>query len=431
MIIGSNILNIILDPIFIFYLDLGIKGAAYATVFSTLIVFIILMFYYLSGRTKVPLSLKYFKFRLYILVEIFKVALPNFLDNGLWCISASFINSILIATTGEMGPILYSVANKLKTLLIAPVRGYGRALMSVTGHLFGAHEFDELNDMFKYTLKISFITTLIIMIIFIFVRDYAFGLFSITGMEDEILAIATGGTVIMLAIPFSMISSKMLDGFGKSIYSLIFTFVKIVFEMFLIYELSILLSSGLCVLIAIMISEVLFAAIYYFFLRYMFKHFNEIYSDESTVKSFDESDEDVVDLKQETEDADESNYHKLLRRIPLIIALVSIFVLLLEIIFLPIKQQNYSMLASGAIALVIGVISVYLMERLNQPELSAFGFILNAILVFVFMGRHGYMSTILFIVTGILIMYIKIILKKLNENKDRNSLNSYLETSNE
>ena len=330
-----------------------------------------------------------------------------------------------------MGPILYSVANKLKTLLIAPVRGYGRALMSVTGHLFGAHEFDELNDMFKYTLKISFITTLIIMIIFIFVRDYAFGLFSITGMEDEILAIATGGTVIMLAIPFSMISSKMLDGFGKSIYSLIFTFVKIVFEMFLIYELSILLSSGLCVLIAIMISEVLFAAIYYFFLRYMFKHFNEIYSDESTVKSFDESDEDVVDLKQETEDADESNYHKLLRRIPLIIALVSIFVLLLEIIFLPIKQQNYSMLASGAIALVIGVISVYLMERLNQPELSAFGFILNAILVFVFMGRHGYMSTILFIVTGILIMYIKIILKKLNENKDRNSLNSYLETSNE
>lgn len=63
LIIASNILNMILDPIFIFNLNLGIKGAAYATVLSTLIVFIILMFYYLSGRTKVPLSLKYFKFR--------------------------------------------------------------------------------------------------------------------------------------------------------------------------------------------------------------------------------------------------------------------------------------------------------------------------------------------------------------------------------
>ena len=67
---SCNILNIILGPIFIFNLNLGIKGAAYATVLSALIGFIIFLFLYLSGRTKVPLSLKYFKFRSYILIEI-------------------------------------------------------------------------------------------------------------------------------------------------------------------------------------------------------------------------------------------------------------------------------------------------------------------------------------------------------------------------
>ena len=107
--VSSNILNIILDPIFIFTFNLGIKGAAYAGILSSMIAFIIFIYLYLSGRTKVPLSLKYFKFRSYILVEIVKVALPNFLDNGLWAFSASFINTMLIATTGEIGPILYSI----------------------------------------------------------------------------------------------------------------------------------------------------------------------------------------------------------------------------------------------------------------------------------------------------------------------------------
>ena len=69
--------------------------------------------------------------------------------------------------------------------------------MSVTGHLFGAHEFDELYEMYKYTLKICVITTIVVMIAFIILRDYAFSLFSITGMQTEILWIAILGTVIM------------------------------------------------------------------------------------------------------------------------------------------------------------------------------------------------------------------------------------------
>lgn len=157
LIIGSNILNLILDPIFIFNLNMGIKGAAYATVFSAFVVFIPILYLYLSGRTKVPLSLKYFKFRSYIIIEIFKVALPNFLDNALWLLSASYVNATLLISMNNIGPILYSVSNKLKNLLIVPVRGYGRALMSVTGHLFGARKFNELNECINMCLNYQFL----------------------------------------------------------------------------------------------------------------------------------------------------------------------------------------------------------------------------------------------------------------------------------
>lgn len=213
--LAPYILNIILDPIFIFNLNLGIKGAVYATVISTFLVFIALVYWYLSGWTKVPLSVKYFKFHSYIFVEIFKVALPNFLDDLLWCIATSFINSILILTMGAIGPILYSVSNKLKTLLIAPVRGFGRALVSVTGHLFGANKFGDLEGMFNYVLKISVAVTLVVMIVVIFLRDYIFCLFSVTGIETEVALIVGVGTILMISLPFSMISAKMLDGFGR------------------------------------------------------------------------------------------------------------------------------------------------------------------------------------------------------------------------
>ena len=401
---SCNILNLILDPIFIFNLNLGIKGAAYATVLSALVGFMVLISFYLLGKTKVPLSLKYFKFRPYILVEIFKVALPNFLDNGLWAFSASFINGILIMTTGEIGPILYSISNKIKTLLVSPVRGYGRALMSVTGHLFGAQKFDELKRMYKYTLKVSFLTTVVVMIAFIFLRDYVFSCFSINGMETEVFRIAIFGTVIMLGVPFSMISSKMLDGFGKSMYSLLFTFIKIIFEIILIYGLSLVYNSGGCVLIGITVSEIVSAIMYYLFLVYLFRNFDVTYENKQTVKTFKSENDSGDDVKFNKN----GKKYKLLSKIPLIFGLISLIVIVMAII---VKFNNYNVLISGLIALIIGGVSLDLMERLNKPKISILGFFASAIILFVFMGKYGYVPTLIFIITAFLILYIKIILK--------------------
>ena len=413
LIISSNILNLILDPIFIFNLNLGLKGAAYATVLSAFIVYLVFIYYYVSGRTKVPLSFKYFKFRLYIFVEILKVALPNFLKYGLWCFIGSFINSILVTTTGEIGPILFSVSSKLENLLIAPLRGYGGALMSVSGHLFGAHKFEELNGLYKYALKVSLITSLVVVTIFIFARDYVFSLFSITGMETEIMCIAAVGVVIIPTMAFSIICSKMLDSFGKSMYAFFITVISMIIEIFLIYELYVLWNSGMCVLIGTMIGELILAACLYLFVRYLFKNFDDEYADKTTVKTFDKNNNSSNMSKEENMDIDEDKTHENLSQILLIIALIALSALLIEIISIPFRVQNYQMVMSGAIAFVIGGFSVYLIERLDKSLLPAIGFLLNGILIFVFMQKHGYISTILFVLAGLLAIYINLIVKKL------------------
>ena len=413
LIIASNILNIILDPIFIFNLNLGIKGAAYATVISALIPFICLLYLYLSGRTKVPLSPKYLKIRRYIFVEILKVALPNFLDDGLWCLLASFTNSILIVTVGATGPILFSISNKLKSLLVAPVRSYGRALMSVTGHLFGAHKFDDLKRMYNYVLKASLITTLVIMVVFIFISKYAFSLFSITAMDAEIFWIAIGGTVIMLAVPFSMLASKMLDGFGKSMYSLALTAAKVIFEIALIYVLSTVMGNGLCVLVGIMISEIISSIVYCIFLRYLFNNFDEKYENESTVRTFineDDSSDDSSKIAKIT--------GKLMSRPQLIMALVGMIIIILSIFSIALKSHSYTLILSGIVSLAFSALSIYLMELKNRPGLSIIGSIASAVILFVFMGKYGYLPTLLFIVVGIQILYIKLIAKKISKKDE-------------
>jgi len=408
--IASNVLNIILDPIFIFNLNLGIKGASYATVLSALIPFIVFVSLYLSGKTKIPLSMKYFKFRPYIIVEILKVSLPNFLDDGLWAFSASFINGILIVTMGDIGPVLYSASNKLKTLLSAPIKGYGRALMSVTGHLFGAHEFDELNEMYKYALKVSFMTTVVVMIAFIFLREFAFSFFSITGMKTEIFWIAILGTVILLSIPFSIISSKMLDGFGKSMYSLLFTVIKILLETALIYVLNILLANGSCVLIGITTTEIIFAIVYYVFLRYLFKNFDKKYENKEVVKTF-KSEKETESLK-ETAKIKEGGVekYKTLKKILLNLALIVMTIGVIYIVLSPISFNNHPIFLTGIASLVVCTISIYLITKLNKPILSLLGFMIATAVLFIFMHSYGNESILWFVIAEILIVLIIILL---------------------
>lgn len=284
LIIGSNILNMILDPIFIFDFNMGIAGAAYATILSSLIVFVSLLGLYLFGKTKIPLSFKYFKFEPYIVIEILKVALPNFISDSLWCFSSLFINYILISTVGQVGVLLFTVSSKIRTLLEAPIRGFGRGLMSVTGHLFGARHFDDLKYMYYYVLRAGFLTMQIVMVLFNLFRDNIFDFFQIIGLSDSIAWIGIAGIIVMICALLGMISSKMLDGFGKSLYSLLLTIIKIILQAVFIYILTMFFTDGSSVLIGLVASEVILSAIYFIVLYYMFKTMEVRYENKETVK---------------------------------------------------------------------------------------------------------------------------------------------------
>ena len=265
----TNVLNLILDPIFIFVLGWGVSGVSYATILSSGITAVYLLYWYLSGKSEIPINFKYFKPG--IVYDIFIVALPNFLTDSLWCISMLFFNKILIEQLGQIGVLLYSTASRIESILISPQKACGRGLLSVSGHLYGAHKIDELEGLYHYVLKITMLMALVSTIVFFFVREYGFALFSVTGVSESIFYIALAGIVIVPFNEISVMSGKMLDGMGKSYHELILTITVIIYEIGIVTVLAPILKHGVCVLLAILIGEVTFGIFYYVLLRHLLK----------------------------------------------------------------------------------------------------------------------------------------------------------------
>ena len=218
-------------------------------------------------KIRVPINFKYFKPG--IVYDIIIVALPNFLTDSLWCISMLFFNKILIEQLGQIGVLLYSTASRIETLMISPQKAFGRGLVSVCGHLYGAHKIDELEDLYHYVLKKSIILAIISTVIFFFIRDYGFALFSVTGVPESIFYIALAGIVIVPFNEVSVISEKMLDGMGKSYHELVFTIGIIIYEISIVTLLAPIFKQGVCVLLGILIGEVTFAIAYYILLKHI------------------------------------------------------------------------------------------------------------------------------------------------------------------
>ena len=269
LLIISNVLNLILDPIFIFIFGWGVKGAAYSSIVSVLVILIYMVYWYLSGKSEVVLNFKYFKPG--IVYDIWIVAIPNFIIDSIIYISVMFNNGILMTQLGQMGILLYSTANRIKSLIVTPQRAFGRSLLSISGQLFGAGKIHKLNEIYNYVVKISVIIALIFTILFFIVKDYGFALFSVTGVEESVFYIALIGILIVPMEEIAVMSARVVDGMGKSYYSLIITVLSIVTQIILISLLAPVLTSGLCVLVGIALTYTIVAAVYFVLIKIMFR----------------------------------------------------------------------------------------------------------------------------------------------------------------
>jgi hypothetical protein len=146
-----------------------------------------------------------------------------------------------------------------------------------------------------------------------------------------------------------------------------------------------MLSNGSCVLIGITITEIIFAIVYYVFLRYLFKNFDKKYENKDVVKTF-KSDNEIESLKEIGKIKDGgAEKNKTLKKILINLTLIAMIIAVIWIVLSPISINDYSIFIGGIICLAICTVSIYLITRLNRPIISLLGFIVSAAILFTFM----------------------------------------------
>ncbi len=143
----GGVFNILLDPLFIFTFEMGVGGAALATVVSQCISFIILLVYYLGKNSIISLSPKNLSRKLSDYGLIVKTGLPTVFRQGLGSLSTTLLN-VQVKVYGDAAIAAVGIANKIYMLLRSFVLGIGHGFQPVAGYNYGAKKPDRVKKAF-------------------------------------------------------------------------------------------------------------------------------------------------------------------------------------------------------------------------------------------------------------------------------------------
>ena len=150
---AGAILNIILDPIFIFILEMGVAGASFATMISQIVSFTLLL--HLTGRRDgIPLSIRNFKPKFSHYKEITAGGLPSLGRQGLASISLAYMNQ-LAGFYGDTAIAALSIVFRVMMFATAIVLGFGQGFQPVCGFNFGARKFDRVRRAFWFSTGVT------------------------------------------------------------------------------------------------------------------------------------------------------------------------------------------------------------------------------------------------------------------------------------
>jgi len=278
VVIITVILNATLDPIFIYTLGFGSAGASLATIVSSAIAALVMLYWILIKKdTYVDVSLRGFKFDSKLTKDILKVGIPSSLDMLIMAIAMSIYLIVIAMVGGDYGIAVFTSGQRLYLFAIMPLTAIGSAVIAVSGSAFGARNGDYLSRTHKYGAKFGLaLGTVITLILVIFATPLA-TLFAYT---PETANLVPGiAQYLQIACPTLILtgigipSSFFYQGIGKGTYSLMFTILReIIFVVPLIYIFVFWFNLGLIgIWLGLCIGRAIASVINYFFARYEVK----------------------------------------------------------------------------------------------------------------------------------------------------------------
>jgi len=227
MLIG-NLLNVILDPIFILALDMGVAGAAIATVIGNVVGTLYYLFHFLRKKSSLSISPKNFKMSDRICSGVLAIGLPASLNSMLMCISDVLLNGQM-TQYGDLPIAAVGVARKIMMVVGMVQIGLGQGIQPLLGYSYGAGNRERFQKLLRFSLVFSTILSAVItaacyiwtdQLVGIFLEDAAAFNYSVTfarilltsGLVFGVLFVLTNALQAMGAAISSLILSISRQG---------------------------------------------------------------------------------------------------------------------------------------------------------------------------------------------------------------------------
>ncbi|MFT7588110.1 MAG: putative MATE family efflux protein, partial [Limisphaerales bacterium] len=222
-----GILNIGLDPIFILTLDMGIEGAATATVIAYFCSASFAAWFFLSGRSSVVLRASYLRLDPGIVRETFAIGITTFARQATASLLSIAANNMLFRHGGENAITSFTIIQRVLMIAFVPLFGLVQGFLPISGYNYGAGKFARLKEV---TIKSMAYGVFISTILFVLIISFANSIVQVFTTDAELInATVRPLRIVFFATPvigIQLVGAAYFQALGRAIPALILTLMR-------------------------------------------------------------------------------------------------------------------------------------------------------------------------------------------------------------
>ena len=238
MVIGCGA-NIILDYLFIFVLNLGVKGAALATIISQAITFFIILYYYTAGNSNLKLKIENFKLKKHLVTMTFAIGIAPFATQIANSLVQVIANNALKTYGSDLAIGAMTVISSLNIIFMMPIFGINQGCQPIIGFNYGAKKYERAKEAFNYA---TIAACVICIIGFISIQCFPTQIISLFNNDPELTTLAIKGIRIYLlmmpVVGINIVATSYYQSIGKAKISM---FVSLLRQVILLIPFTIIL----------------------------------------------------------------------------------------------------------------------------------------------------------------------------------------------
>ena len=225
--IGTVIINTILDPLFIYTFDMGIQGAAVATVFAQTLALCWQLKLFSNKNEMIHLRRGTFALKKKIVSNSLAIGMAPFLMNLCACFVVILINKGLQTHGGDLAIGAYGIANRVVFFFVMIVMGINQGMQPIAGYNYGARQFDRVNKVLRLTIYAATAVTTLAFLSGEFIPELLARAFT---TDNELIRQAANGMRYLVAIfpivGFQMVTVNFFQSIGKAKISIFLSLTR-------------------------------------------------------------------------------------------------------------------------------------------------------------------------------------------------------------